>query len=488
MIGGMKKMGKEDLITEIKNSGLSKEVIDFNIKMLDEQSNINKIKRNIKPIDEKNIIKCIEYLKKEQKIISDVDFILTQKENLPLIENEILTTICSTAKSITFVVIDFITGNEVITGFKDITTETREFLSMNLNLLNKRKPKRKRITTRKQEYASCPTSLISQELTKQLRAEKIKEDKDNSIISESVKTPGGTINFSQIINDEITPNTQESEILNIYKKIGFTREELQIYLLLLNVYIQNTTKKDYGKGLKIDLLDFHRDKLKREQKLRPETIERYRTIFTNLSCKRVSIETNSATEKHYKRKGLKNITLDSNLIQVDFEIDRTGYKSPILTITPTRYTLLELQSIKQMSNYFPWEFLQLKFDESDNIFYFGLYLVRMHRINDSHIVDKKRIKNVTFAWEIDFVKLIEEALPNGKELIEEYNSLKDHKKRFILNNFEIPLGKALKIFESRNYILPQKNKRLNINYKNAFDENKIKMIFNYDNGKLIQLE
>lgn len=374
--------------------------------------------------------------------------------------------------------------NVVVDG-KVIITISEQQLQ---NLKTKKRIPKKRITIKKKDYASCPTSLISQELTKSCKPEKIKEEENNNtIISKEIENKAGIINFAQIIDDEITSFTQQSEILNNYKTLKFTREELQIYLAILNIYMQNTNKKNYGKELIIEVPSFHNKILKRKNRLRKEDLQKYENIFQKLAQKRIIYDSYNASVKPYSKKEFKTVHINSSLINIDI-MSYSGYKTQVIRIIPSAYTLLELQSIKQISNFLPWELVELGFDESDNIFYFGLFLVRMHRINETHIVDKKRIKNITYAWEIEFQTFIEEALPNGNELIKKYNSLEDHKKRFILNNLEIPLGKALKFFENRNYILPQKNKRLNINYKNPFDnENKIKMIFNYDNGKLLKL-
>lgn len=341
-------------------------------------------------------------------------------------------------------------------------------------------------------HASCPNSLISEQLTKNHIPERIdSSDYDkNLIVSEDIQTGAGIISFNQKIDDRIDPLKDDSEILKNYKSIGFSREELQIYLALLNVYIQAVSKKDYGNPLEIETSFFHNEVLKRDGHLQKRDLERYRQIFRKIATKRICYSSNNASIHPYKKKEFRSVSIDSPLINIDI-ITKLDYKKQIINIVPSAYTLLELKLIKQISNYLPWDFLQLDFKESDNIFYFGMYLIRMHRNNmTSIIINEKgktdRIKNVTFAWEIDFKKLVLESLPNGKELIEQYENERE-KKKFIERNIEGPLNKAISFFEKCNYFIPQKNKEIILNYKKAFQENIIKIYFNYDNGKLMKL-
>lgn len=352
----------------------------------------------------------------------------------------------------------------------------------------KRKPAKRRLKKPvMKDFASCPTSLIGENLTKNCKPSSIDHGED-LIVSEDINTKAGIINFAKKTENKINPILPDSKILKDYKDIGFKREELQIYLALLNVYIQNTRKKDYGKSCEIEVPFFHNEILKRKDHIRKEDLQKYESIFVKLAMKRIIYCPEGANCKPYTKKEFKDLKINSSLINIDITTALEN-KHQIIRIAPSAYMLLELKMIKQISNYLPWDFLQLNFDDSEatnNIFYFGLFFVRMHRNNASHIVDKKRIYNKKYAWEIDFKELVINAL-NGEELIKEYEKARE-KKKFIRRNIENSLIKTIKILEDRNYILKQKQKRININYRNAFEENKIKFIFNYDNGKLITLE
>jgi hypothetical protein len=351
----------------------------------------------------------------------------------------------------------------------------------------KKYKKKKRVKKpKKREHASMPTSLLTDEIIDQHESKNINAS-EKKVVSGTIKNKAGTIKFSEEIKEQINPFTPESEILKNYKNLGFTREELQVYLATLNVYLHNMPKTKYGHPFELETPYFHNEILNRKNRLRKEDLKRYELIFERLASKRIHYTTNNASTAPYKRKNMSNVNINSPLIHADIITD-TKYKHQIIRIVPSAYTLLELKQIKQISNYLPWDLLQLSFDKScDNIFYFGAYLVRMHRNNENRQVGKKRVKNVTCAWEVELKTIVENALPNGKELIDRYKNERE-KKKFIQRNIEKPLKEALKILEKHKYIIPIKKKRIDINYRDAFSENKIKVIFNYDNGKLLKIE
>jgi hypothetical protein len=119
--------------------------------------------------------------------------------------------------------------------------------------------------------------------------------------------------------------------------------------------------------------------------------------------------------------------------------------------------------------------------ENDNVLFFGYYFVRMYKIN-------KRKEILNSNWESSIVKIINNAVPDSKELLEKYKNNKNQKTQFLNRHILNPMTKALKILKKHNYVLNYEF--LNINTKNIFNDlQKLKVIFNYDKSKfeLIQL-
>lgn len=352
-------------------------------------------------------------------------------------------------------------------------------------------------------YASIPTSLTSNELTK----EHIPEDLNRServIMTKKKYTKAGCICFGERV-ESIDPysNDMDSEILSNYSNIGLSREELQIYFALIDTYITNVRKSDYGKSYEISTKDFHNKVMGRSNRIREDDLKWYISKFSRLSCKRIRIETSGAEKGLFKKKEFKNCIIDDNIISVAVMTD-SEYTDQVISITPTKYMLFELKQVKQISNFFPKEFITLDFKKNPSILYFGFYLTRMHRANETTLIkdDKKnkngsdkytRIHNTSLAKEFSFKTLVE-SLPYGNKIIEEYKTT-ERKKQYIEREVLKPLTEAVKIMIDRGYI--HKNTNLlrkdfidGLNYRRIFDEDtpNINLIFNYDNGKLISLE
>lgn len=304
------------------------------------------------------------------------------------------------------------------------------------------KPKSKRNKTQKvklkynKTHASMISSPLTEVLTTSFKPEKVIKAK-KEIHCNSIENSAGILSMIQK-DESIDPydiKISESEILNNYTTIGLLREELQIYLVLVNLYLTNIPKKNQalGKSLEVDVKFLHNEVLGRQDHLREEHLAFYRGIFSRLSTMRLTYKSNKSSKKLFKKREFKNCEIDSNLIQISVTT-YDNLKEQTITITPTEYTLLELREIKQFNNFVPVEFFNLDFrKEYDNILFFGICLCNIHRINArSKIKDDEgktiTIKNKTFAWEIDFTKLINKALPHAKYIVEGYENEKNKKK------------------------------------------------------------
>lgn len=341
-----------------------------------------------------------------------------------------------------------------------------------------RKPRKLRLKTPKiKDFASCPTSLLSAELTTSMTP-KIVNKNNKTIKSDSIQRDMGLFSLSQDYNIETNPLTTKQEILKQCKDIGFTREELQLYLALFTTYDQNIPKSEYGIPFLIELPYLHNKLLKKTKNLQKKDIKKYKNILNTLSMKKVEFTTIGANKKPYNLKNMKDTHINSTLINASIITD-TSYKYQLVEIIPSEYTLLELKGIGQINNCFPKEFIELDFDKSNNVFYFGLYLARMHRNNATTKINKKTIKNKKFAWECELKKMIENALPDGEELINKLNKEKKNYKYFFNLYIEDPLMEAIENFAKYNYFIPNKNKPI-LYKKDVFTENKLKFYFNYD--------
>lgn len=344
------------------------------------------------------------------------------------------------------------------------------------------------------EHGSMISSPLTEALTTNFKPEKVvKANKE--IHCNSIENSAGILSMIQK-DESIDPydfKTSESEILNNYTTIGLSREELQIYLILVNLYLTNISKKNQalGKPLEVDVKFLHNEILGRQDHFREEHLAFYRGIFSRLSTMRLTYKSNKSSKKLFKKREFKNCEIDSNLIQISVTT-YNNLREQTITITPTEYTLLELREIRQFNNFVPNEFFSLDFrKEYDNVLYFGICLMQMHRNNATSKIKNDEgktitVKNKTCGWEMDFTNLINKALPHAKCIINGYTKEK-YKKRYIQSNIEKPLIKAINIMIKNNYIINFKFEK-EINYKNAFNENMIKIIFNYDIGKLIDID
>jgi len=378
---------------------------------------------------------------------------------------------------------------EIFEGLKTI----QDILSVFQNEVNKKprtKNKSKKITLKNAKFnqnnAYYFTSKLSDEILKHYKSEAF--NKNQSKVKSKVKnTDVGTLGIEQEVKE-----TNTSYILENYKTISFSREEIQVYLALLNVYMQNVKKKDYSIPFEISTKDFHNNILGRKNRLRKEDLQRYESIFQMIRSKTIIYNPESATIKPFNKKEFKNIRINSNLMNLDI-ISYEDYKDQIIRIVPSALTMLELKTktISQISNFLPIEIIKLPFKKSDNIMYFALYLTRIHRNNQSHIETEKgkrpkRIYNTTFKKEIYINTIIKKALPNYNELFNKFEEYKinnsDMKKIFDITIL-IPLKETLEIFKNHGYI--DKNYKIP-NYSKNILEQKIEMIFNYDTAKLIE--
>jgi hypothetical protein len=338
-------------------------------------------------------------------------------------------------------------------------------------IVKKKRPK----TPKMKELASCPSSYVNSELIKSRKTELV--DKTNNMVKTNLsQTKAGMIAFSEKFDETYSPFTKDLDILNNHLLIEFTREELQVYYGLFSLYCQNIPDSKYRKRppFQIETKEFHNNVLKRYGHLQKRDLERYKRIINKLRNKNIIFNTNGAIIPPFKFKNMRDIEIDCNLINIDIETVYE-YKYQLITITPTKFTLMELTQARQYQNSFPHEFIQLGFDKSDNIFYFGLYLMRIHRTNK---------KNNRKPWEVRFKRIIEEALPNGGKSINEIINKKRDKKKFFMDNIENPLIEAIEIFEKYK-IIERKNKIKSYYEKNIEkllsedSETKLELIFNY---------
>lgn len=332
-----------------------------------------------------------------------------------------------------------------------------------------------------QSKSCCFTDKLSQEVIKNQKS-KSYDTYSNSITSDNHIKDFGNFQISQNIKE-----TDKSYILENYKNIQFTREEIQIYIAILNVYIQNISKKNYGVSYEFSVKEFHNVVLGRKNRLRKEDLQRYEKMFVLIASKRIIYNSENATIAPFKKL---NARVNSTLINIDI-ISKNNYKDQIIRIVPSELTMLELKQIKQISNFFPVELLKLPFKKSDNIFYFALYFTNLHRNNESHIEKikgkrPKRIYNKAFKKEINIKTILKKALPNYPEILKKFEHYKNNNSRgkhFFDREILNPLQETINIFIKHGYI--DKNYKIPEYSKNILDE-KITVIFNYDVGKLIE--
>lgn len=376
--------------------------------------------------------------------------------------------------------------DEKIEDYKNIIISLLDNINNYEKEIKKRKPKKK--TTKKAKFNQNNSMISSSKLSQEIIKEFVSCNFTNqTVITKKKELNMGTIKFEQKVKE-----TDLSYIGENYKTLRFTREEIQIYLAILNVYMQNIAKKNYGIPFEFSTKDFHNNILGRQGHLQKRDLQKYESIFQSIASKRIIYNPETATISPFTNKEFKNIRINSNLINVDI-MSYDNYKDQIIRIVPSALTMLELTTIKQFSNFLPIEIIKLDLDKSDNIIYFALYLTNMHRNNESHIEKEKgkkpkRIYNKAFSKEFFIKTIIKNALPNHKELLEEFETYKTKNsmgKLFFDRNILNPLKETLDIYVSHGYI--DKHYKIPTYNKNILDKN-IEVIFNYDTAKLIETD
>lgn len=356
------------------------------------------------------------------------------------------------------------------------------------------------------DFASAVTSGLVSEIMKETKANKI-DRAEQQIISQR-ETDMGTVQIVELIPnmDYTSPNTDE-ELLRQYDllKQGYTREAFQLFQALFGVFLIEGKKKDYNQPIFISIKDLHYNILghNKNTKFRSKDVDYYRRMAHRLSRPRIHYTTVNAktnSKNSYLLKGkFKNTKIDGNIMNVEFiEGESSEYKEQVYKVIPTTYMQYEAKLFRQISNCLPREFLNLK--ESDNFVYFGFYINKMHKLNSRQkFTEEKTVKGkiltarvnrqvTTWMWEVNFKKIIEEAIPTGKKLIIEFEKT-ERKKQFLERNIVPYLVKALDIYKAKGYILKYNKKDFtnkNIITKNIFDEEtglKVKLIFNYQKEK-----
>ena len=374
---------------------------------------------------------------------------------------------------------------------KDINADENRLKQFKLDVLNEKMPgktKKKSIKPCKfnQNSASCFTDKLSVNIIKEHKSKQLENDTNDTkiIITENINTDFGNMHLEAIFKGHDT-----SYILKNYRTIRFSREELQIYLAILNVYMQNTLKKDYGKPFEFSTKDFHNNILSRKNRLRKTDLQKYENIFVRIASKRVAFSSKNATIDPFNQFDSR---INSTLVNIDI-ISSNDYKDQIIRIVPSALTLLELNQVKQISNFFPVDFLKLPFKKSDNILYFALYLSMLHRNNEWHYSKekgkrRKKIYNKGFKKELFIMTIINNALPNYQEVFksfEEYKSKNNDGKKYFDREILNPLKETISIYVEHGYI--NKNYKMPEYSKNILNE-KLTVIFNYDVGKLIETD
>ncbi|MFA5397879.1 MAG: hypothetical protein WC346_17850 [Methanogenium sp.] len=339
----------------------------------------------------------------------------------------------------------------------------------------KRKPKLKSVPeTKKYDYASVFNSFITCEIMKEYKPEKISKNGGKIEVESKIKK-NDIGEFSLIREHE--GDIMET-IIEKYRNntLYFDRVEIQIFYALVSIYLQNTTRKQQlvGEAININTKDFHYNILGKKGHLQKKDLIEYERIFRSIATKRIHYTSNNNNSSKYRR--YRNIKINANLLNVDI-ISFDDYKEQVIRIQPSVYTLFEMNKIKQFNNCLDWNIFKLSGrKEYDNVFYFYMYLSRLHRNN-------KKYNQKCFAISPFINTLVKESLPDGNGLI---NQFKDErkKKEFIIANIERPLKEAFNILENSQVVKPLKN-RFNFcdSYKNIFDENeknKIMIHFNYD--------
>jgi len=339
----------------------------------------------------------------------------------------------------------------------------------------KRKPKLKSVPdTKKYDYASVFNSFITCEIMKEYKPEKISKNGGKIEVESKIKK-NDIGEFSLIREHE--GDIMET-IIEKYRNntLYFDRVEIQIFYALVSIYLQNTTRKQQlvGEAININTKDFHYNILGKTGELQKRDLMEYERIFRSIATKRIHYTSNNNNSSKYRR--YRNIKINANLLNVDI-ISFDDYKEQVIRIQPSAYTLFEMNKIKQFNNCLDWNIFKLSGrKEYDNVFYFYMYLSRLHRNN-------KKYNQKCFAISPFINTLVKESLPDGNSLIENYKAERE-KTKFIIANIEKPLKEAFIILENSKVVKPLKN-RFNFcdSYKNIFDENeknKIMIHFNYD--------
>jgi len=394
---------------------------------------------------------------------------------------------------------DFIISESTLSK---VTLTIEKEINKNKEFKNTANKKKRPNLKLNKEYSSTITSGVATEIMKENKPNEI--DRAKKEITSKHETDIGIIQISKYIPDmdKYSFDTDE-EMLKQYNliKLGYTREEFQIFQALFDVFLTEGKKKNYNQPIEISIKDLHYNILghNKNTKFRSKDIEYYRNKASSLSRQRIHYTTTNAKHSYLLKGKYKNLHIDGNIMNVEFiEGENSEFKEQILRVIPTSYMQHEAIVSKQISNCLPREFLNLK--EHDNFVYFGFYINKMHKLNskqkevEEKIIKGKIIKNtvnsnvVSHGWEVNLKKLILEAIPNGKELILEFEKT-ERKKQFLERNIIPYLVKVLDVYKSKGYILKYNKKDLtnkNIKTKNIFDEEtglKVKLIFNYQKEK-----
>jgi hypothetical protein len=319
-------------------------------------------------------------------------------------------------------------------------------------------------------YSSAPVSLVSAELPKKHKSKTV--NRFNKDVNSSIKSlKCGDIIFSEVhseIEDFTGTGASDLEILNRYNSIGLSRMEFQVFLAIFDIFISEYNKtKSIDTHIYLSLKDFHNKVLGIKNRIRDQDIQRYFNIFNNLTNKIITIDTSMVIKKKLKQAYFRSSITNITIISIPEE------KFYGLRIYPTGYIEYECVNSKHISNYLPRDFIRLDMRENDNVLFFGYYLVRIHKIN-------KRNCSLSFTWESNIIKIINNTLPSPDYFFENYN--KNPRKTQLLKRSVIdPLKKSLDILKNYNYVI--KFDIPNLTPKTLFKEQKVNIVFNYDKTK-----
>lgn len=233
----------------------------------------------------------------------------------------------------------------------------------------------------------------------------------------------------------------------------FSREEIIMYLILFNHYVENIDHIDEDGNIVITMKEIHckyRNKtLKMYSQIDNSTYKSYTQAIKLLSLKKISVDTYQARDKiaYIRKNDIPSFT------------DYIIYRTPIMSkdgkkLVAIKYNLGKFGKLiltsKRMTSAFPVELLEKTYKEVGQVL-IGLYISKILYINRN----KKKTDNVIIISVPSILKNIvyydRQGKNTSKTLLERLNN-KEKQKYRLVKNFEENLHTVLKLYQKHGFI------------------------------------